>query len=144
MPELATLTVAGVVVAVVLTVVFLKVRQKDLLGALMDKRRPTSRVVSRADFVEGAEKIPVALSLGADTLYYENPDLEASFELSRIDEVEYDDELTTGRSVDGNYRVLRLRSHGTSFEFVLDKAEQAKWAAALPARQLGGATAHAV
>ncbi len=145
MPQLATVTLIGVVVAAVLVVVFLKVRQKDLLGALMERRRPTSRVVSRAEFVEGGEAMPVALSLGADTLYYENPDLEASFELSRIDEVEYDDELVTGRNVEPNQRVLRLRSHGRSFEFVLDKADQAKWASALPQRTIGNTTAaHAV
>ena len=46
-----------------------------------------------------AEQIPVALSLSADTLYYENPDMEASFELSRLDEIEYADELATGRDV---------------------------------------------
>jgi hypothetical protein len=138
------MSVIGVVVAVALTVVYLRMRRQDLLGALMEKRRATSRLVSRADFVEGADAMPVALSLGADALYYENPDLEASFDLDRIDEVEYDDELTTGKNVDAHQRVLRLRSHGRAFEFVLDKAEQPKWAAALPPRQLGNTTAHAV
>jgi hypothetical protein len=145
MPELATMSLIGVGVAVVLTVVFIKVRQKDLLGALMEKRKSTSRVVSRADFVEGNESVPVALSLSSDTLYYENPDLEASFELARIDEVEYDDELTTGKNVNAHQSVLRLRSHGRSFEFVLEKTEQPKWSAVLPPKMLGNAShAHAV
>jgi hypothetical protein len=144
MPGLAIVTLVGIGVAAVLTVVFFKVRQKDLLGALMQKRRPTSRVVSRADYVEGNEVVPVALSISSDTIYYENPDLEASFELARIDEVEYDDELTTGKHVSQNHRVLRLRSHGRSFEFVLEKAEQPKWVEALPARTLGPQHAHAV
>lgn len=144
MPGLATVTLVGIAVAAVLTVVFVKVRQKDLLGALMLKRKASSRVVSRADYVEGGEAVPVALSLSADTLYYENSDLEASFELSRIDEVEYDDELTTGRNVPATQRVLRLRSHGRSFEFVLDKMEQSKWTEALPPRTLGTPQARAV
>jgi hypothetical protein len=145
MPELATMSLIGVFVAAVLVVVFLKVRQKDLLGALIEKRRAASRLVSRAEYMEGAESMPVALSLGTDTLYYENPDFEASFELAVIDEVEYDDELTTGKNVEPNQRVLRLRSHNRSFEFLLDKAEQSKWANALPPKTLGAAqTAHAV
>jgi hypothetical protein len=141
MPSLATLTILGVLALAVLVVVFLKLRQKDLIGAYVDKRKPNAKVVSRADYVEGAEKIPVALSLTGDTFYYENPDLEASFELNRIDEIEYSDELATGKSHDANTRVLRLRSHGTTFEFLIDRAESAKWEAALPARTLGTAVA---
>ena len=137
MPELATVTVVGVVVLAVLTVIFLKVRQKDLTGAMMEKRRASSKIVSRADYVEGAEKIPVALSLTTDCLYYENPDLEASFELNRLDEIEYAEDLATGQEIGASCRVLRLRSHGATFEFVLDQVEAAKWAAALPARTYG-------
>ena len=144
MPGLATATVVGLIVLAALVVFFLRVRQKDLVGALMEKRRANSRVVSRADYVEGAEKIPVALSLSADALYYENPDLEASFELARIDEVEYADDLATGREVGAGCRVLRLRCHGAAFEFVMDRAEAEKWKAALPARTYGQPTAQAV
>jgi len=144
MPGLATLTIVGVIVLAVLVVVFLKMRQRDLLGAIMDKRRGSSKLVSRADYVEGAETIPVALALTGDTFYYENTDLEASFELARIDEIEYSDELMTGKRHGEDCRVLRLRSHGTSFEFLVDRAESKKWEAALPARQLGGRVAHAV
>ena len=144
MPNIAILTVVGIVVLAVLIVVFFKVRRKDLIGALMQKRQAGSKVVSRADYVEGMEHIPVALSLADDTFYYENPDLEASFELSRIDEVEYSDELATGKMVDDDSRVLRLRSHGAAFEFVLDKAEAQKWMAVLPPRTSERSTAHAV
>lgn len=144
MPGLATMTIVGLIVAAVLVLYFLKVRQKDLVSALMEKRRATSRLVSRATYVEGVEQMPVAMSLTADTLYYENPDLEASFELDRIDEVEYSGELATGRTVPRGCRVLRLRSHGTAFEFVMEDAEAAKWASALPARSYGRLTAQAV
>ena len=143
MTELAT--IAGLIVLVVMVVVFLKVRQKDLVTEFMQKRKPTSRLVGRADYVEGMERIPVAIALTADTFYYENPDLEASFELSRIDEVEYGDELSTGRTLDEPWRVMRLRSHGAAFDFVMDKNECAKWMEALPTRGMDqGSTARAV
>ena len=132
----ATVTVIGLAVLAVLVVVYLKLRRGDVLGALMDKRRGSSKLVTRADYVEGRDQIPVALSLSADTLYYESPDMEASFDLNRIDEIEYTDDLATGRDVHG-CRVLRLRSHGATFEFLLDKADAAKWAAALPAHTYG-------
>lgn len=141
MPGLATLTVVGVVVLAVLVVVFLKVRQRDLLGAIMEKRRASAKLVSRADYVEGAETIPVALALTDETFYYENPDMEASFDLNRIDEIEYSDELMTGKNHGEDCRVLRLRSHGTAFEFLVDKAESRKWEATLPPRTLGPAVA---
>jgi hypothetical protein len=132
----ATVTIIGLAVLAVLVVIYLKLRQGDVLGALMDKRRGSSKLVSRADYVEGREQIPVALSLSADTIYYENTDMEASFDLNRIDEVEYADDLATGRDVHG-HRVLRLRSHGATFEFLLEKAIAPKWEAALPAHTYG-------
>lgn len=143
MPNLATLTVVGVVVLAVLAVVYMKLRQKDLIGAFMEKRRSTAKLVSRADYVEGAEKIPVAIALTNDTFYYENPDLEASFDLNRVDEIEYSDELVTGANHNESTRVLRLRSHGAAFEFLLDRAEAQKWQSALPPRRFGGGVAHA-
>jgi hypothetical protein len=137
------LTLIGLVILGVLVAVFLKVRQSDQIAAILQKRKSSAKLVSRADYIEGAEKIPVALSLTADTFYYENPDLEASFDLARIDEIEYDDELSTGKSMDEGCRVLRLRSHGATFEFVMDKAECAKWTAALTPRRLGETRAQA-
>jgi hypothetical protein len=135
MPDLATVTVAGVVVLAVLVVVFLRLRRQDLLGAIEQKRKD-GKIIGRADYVEGGEKIPVVLSLVGDTFYYENPDLDASFDLSRIDEIEYGDELTTGKTLDDSHRVLRLRSHGQTFEFVMPKAGAQKWMAVLPPRRM--------
>jgi hypothetical protein len=137
-------TVVGLMALAGLVAVYLKLRQRDQIAAILQKRQPTSKLVSRADYMEGAESIPVAVSLTGDTFYYENADLEASFDLSRIDEVEYDDELATGRSIPDTCRALRLRSHGAVFEFVMDKAEAAKWAGVLPTRRLGEPTAAAV
>lgn len=131
---LETVTVVGVVVLAILIWFFVRTRSKDLITELMEKRRSNSRIVSRADYVEGMNSMPVALSVTADSLYYENPDLQATFELARIDEIEYDDELATGHSVPPGTRALRLRSHGAAFEFVMPAAEIAKWQSVLPQR----------
>ncbi|HEX9163939.1 MAG TPA: hypothetical protein VF980_19685 [Thermoanaerobaculia bacterium] len=138
---LATVTVVGIVVLAVLIWFFLRTRSKDLLVELMEKRKASCRLVSRAEYVEGLHHMPVALAISDQNLYYENSDMQASFELSRIDEIEYDDELTTGRSVPPGTQVLRLRSHGSTFEFVMPGAEIARWKAILPPRRSGGQAA---
>lgn len=141
---MTVLTVLGLVALGVLVIVLRKMMRSDQISAILQKRQATSKLVSRAEYVEGAESMPVALSLTADTFYYENPDLEASFELARLDEIEYDDELATGKEIPANCRALRLRSHGATFEFVMEKPEAAKWAAALPPRRMGEPAAQAV
>lgn len=137
MTTLGLVTVVGVVVLAVLLWFFLRARTQDGLSAMMEKRRATAQLVSRAEYVEGMSRMPVAMALAGDSLYYENADLEASLELSRIDDVIYDDELATGKSLEADASVLRLRSHGTTFEFVLPKGDMPKWQAALPARRIG-------
>lgn len=141
---LAIGTVVGLAVLAGLVVFFFRTRSKDLLEEKMSKRRATCRLVSRADYIEGMNEIPVSLALSDTTIYYENSDLDAMFDLSRIDEIEYDDESATGRSVPAGCRALRLRAHGTAFEFVMPAAEIAKWQQALPARVVGAPTARAV
>lgn len=137
MPSLGVITLVALVVVAGLLWFYLRARSRDLVTDIMDKRRAGSKLVSAADYVEGMERIPVALALTNDTFYYENPDLQASFELARVDEIEYDTELAVGRSVDEGYRALRLRSHGATFEFVLPGAEAKKWESTLPARRIG-------
>jgi len=134
MPWLGTVTVVGLVVLVALVILFLRIRMKDLLDEYIKRRTATSRVCTRADFVEGRERIPVALALTDDTIYYENSDLQASLELKVIDEVEYDDETATGQSVIG--KALRLRAHGHTFEFVMDANTARLWQTALPPHRL--------
>ena len=141
---LGTITVVGLVVLGALIWFFIKTRNKDLLEGIMAKRKPNSRIVSRADYVEGMERIPVALALTADMFYYENPDLDASFELKRIEEIEYDDDLSTGRPVPEGLRALRLRSHGTTFDFMLTAEDAKKWAELLPPHRANEGTARAV
>ena len=144
MPSVGLITVVGLVVLAALVVLFIRTRSKDLLDEILNKRRNTSKLVSRADYVEGLERMPVALALTDDTFYYENPDFQALFELRTIDEIEYDDELATGRQVEHGHRALRLRSHGTTFEFVLAPDVSAKWMDALPARRANEERAKAV
>jgi hypothetical protein len=134
---LATVTVVGIVVLAFLIWFFLRTRSQDLITEMMEKRKATSRLVSRAEYVEGINHVPVALSLSNENIFYENTDLQASFELARIDDVEYDDELTTGQAIPSGTRALRLRSHGATFEFILPAPEMPKWESALPPRRAG-------
>jgi len=139
---LTAVTVIGLVVLAALIWLFLKTRSKDLIEEMMGKRRASSRLVSRADFLEGMEKIGVALSLTADRISYENPDIDAYLELRHIEEIEYDDETATGHSIEG--RVLRLRSHGHTFEFLLDIPTGRLWESTLASRRADQGTAQAV
>ena len=143
MPWLGTVTVVGLVVLIALVILFLRMRMKDLVDEFVKRRSASSRVASRANFVEGMDRIPVALALTEDTIYYENPDLQASLELQRIEEVEYDDETATGQSVVG--KALRLRSHGQTFEFILEANSARQWQMALPPHRIDeGPSAQAV
>lgn len=139
---LGTITVAGIVLAVGLIMLYAWLRKQDRLAEIVEKRRASSRLVSKAEFSSGMERIPVVMALTSEHLYYENSDLQADLELARIEETEYDDELTTGHQAPTGTRVLRVRSHGTAFEFVLPESEIAKWEGALPARGRGSVAAH--
>lgn len=122
---------ALVVVVVALAFVLVRFMNRDKIDVLLKKRRATSLIATSAEFIEGPTHMDVALSLDPQKLYYENADMQAFLELANVDEVEYDDDLMTGgRKVDGE--VLRLRAHGHTFEFVIAKAEAAKWKQKLP------------
>ena len=142
MPSLEILTVVGLVVLAVLVWAYVRMRAQDQIEAMMGKRRGSCKLVSRASLLEGMEKIPVALCLAEDSLYYENADLQATLELRHVDEIEYDDETATGHTVAG--KALRLRSHGHAFEFLLDLPTAKQWETALPARGYDAAPARAV
>jgi hypothetical protein len=141
---LGTVTLVGLVVVAVLVVFYVRRHRQDQIAAMMEKRKSTAKLVSKADYATGVERMPVALALTADTVFYENPDLQASLDLERIDEVEYDDELTTGKSIEQGSRVLRMRSHGTPFEFVMSTAEATRWQQEMPPRQQGQPVARVV
>ncbi|HUF17981.1 MAG TPA: hypothetical protein VMS12_08065 [Thermoanaerobaculia bacterium] len=130
MSWLAILNVVALVAVGTLVLLFLRMRTRDQLEAIAVKRRPESRIAERADFVDGHTHFPVVLSLTDKAIFYENMDLAAQIDLERIEEVEYTDELTMGGDTNG--RVLRLRSHGHTFEFVLTEASAARWGEMLP------------
>ena len=142
MPWLTTVTIVGVVVLAALIWLFMANRSKDQIDDIMVKRRASSKIVCRAAFLEGPNRIPVVLACNDDRVTYENADLDAYLENSNMEEIEYDDETSTGHSVHG--RVLRLRSHGHVFEFELDGAVAKQFEACLPARQLTASHQQAV
>src|SRR5947209_287881 len=104
-----------------------KFRTDDMLR-LNDQRRATCRIVGLGEFIESGRHIPVALALNESTLFYENADLAGSLELQWIHEVEYDNELLTGQSIERG-KVMRLRCFSTVFEFVVDNAVVGQWQA---------------
>ncbi len=103
----------------------------DRLQIFTDRRRPSSRLVSSGEFVDGNRHVPVALALTESSFYYENPDMEASIDLQTIHEVEYANELATGAAI-ANGKVLRIRCYSQTFEFVLPNDVVSKWKLVLP------------
>lgn len=107
----------------------------DRIAVLNERRRPTSRLVSRGEFVDGNRHLDVALAVTQSTLFYENSDMQASIDLQWVREIEYDNELATGLAV-VNGRVMRLRSHSQTFEFVVPHDVAARWHMMLPPRRV--------
>ena len=105
----------------------------DRIGALNERRRMGSRMVSRGEFVDGNRHLPVALAVTASTFFYENSDMQASLDLQWVREIEYDTELATGSAIAGG-KVLRLRTNSQTFEFVLPNDVVARWHMMLPPR----------
>lgn len=133
----------GIIVAVVISIVVIaaivwlvgRQRAKGKIDSFIQKRKGGAILSHRATFMEGREKLPVALTLTSETVYYENADFEARLDLSQVDEVEYDTETATGLSQEG-HRVVRFRSHGHTFEFIVPQAEVKNWEEHLSAHHL--------
>jgi len=106
----------------------------DSIQALNEKRRATSRIVGRAEFVDGNRHLNVALAVTQSTFFYENADMQASIDLDWIREIEYDTELATG-TTPATGKVLRLRSNSQTFEFILPNDVVARWHMMLPPRR---------
>jgi hypothetical protein len=107
----------------------------DRIAALCEKRRLTSRIVSRGEFVDGSRHVEVALALTRSTFFYENSDVQASLDLHWVSEIEYDTHLSTGVAATGG-KVLRLRCYSQSFEFVLPQDVVARWHMMLPPKRV--------
>jgi hypothetical protein len=106
----------------------------DRIEALMEKRRATSRLVSRGELVDGNRHLEVALAVTSSTFFYENADMQASLDLQWVREIEYDTELATG-TLPPSGKVLRLRSSSQTFEFVIPNDVVARWHMMLPPRR---------
>lgn len=128
------LVALGVPVVAALVWWYRRSRLNDSFETILLRHRPTAKVSSRAELVDGRNHIPVALTLEQLTIYYENPDLDAMLDIDQIDEVEYGSDLLTGGIASG--AVLRLRAHGRAIEFVLDMAAANKWSELLPPHRM--------
>jgi hypothetical protein len=106
----------------------------DRIAQFNERRRSSSRMVGRGEFVDGNRHLDVALAVTQSTFFYENSDMQASLDLQWVREIEYDTELATGGVVDGG-KVLRLRSDSQTFEFVLPNDTVARWHMMLPPRR---------
>lgn len=131
---LAWLTILAVVVVAFLGWNLYRRFGADRITEFNDRRRATSRLVGTGEFVDGNRRLEVALAVTPSTLYYENSDMQASIDLQWVREIEYDTELATGLTVVKG-KVMRLRSHSQTFEFVIPEDVVARWHMMLPPRR---------
>jgi hypothetical protein len=129
------LTLSSITVVIVLAWNLYRRFGADRIETLVQRRRKTSRFVSRGSFVDGSRHLDVALALEQSTLFYENHDMQASIDLQWIREIEYDTRLATGAEA-GKGKILRLRSQSQMFEFVLPGDVVARWHTMLPQRPI--------
>jgi len=130
-------TLVFLAAAVALTALFWwyrRLREDDQLQAFLLHDGALATMASRAHLIDGSNHIPVALKLDAQHITYQNRDLDASIDIGQIDEVEYGSDLVTGHIANG--AVLRLRSHGRTFEFILDLAVADRWSHRLPPHRM--------
>lgn len=113
---------------------YLRLRTADRMVEMMSHTDAGAMLSSRAQLIDGANHIPVALSLDPIRITYRNADLDATIDMHQIDEVEYGSDLVTGGIADG--AVLRLRAHGRAIEFVLDSASAERWSHHLPPHRM--------
>jgi hypothetical protein len=139
---LVWLSIAAVVVVGILGWNLSRRFGTDRIEALNEKRRGTSRLVSRGEFIDGNRHLDVALAVTNSTFFYENADMEGSLDLQWVREIEYDTELATG-TVPLTGKVLRLRSNSQTFEFVLPNDMVPRWHLMLPPRREALQTASA-
>jgi hypothetical protein len=103
----------------------------DRIEALTARLRGSSRLVSRGEFIQGKRHLDVAMALTDSSLIYESSSMQGSLDRNWIQEVGYENRLSTGKSV-GDAMVLRLRCLGRTFEFVLARDVVGDWESFLP------------
>lgn len=126
--------VFGAIAVITLTLWYRRLREDDRFAVIMSRGRATGMITSRAHLIDGANHIPVALTLGAQQITYQNSDLDASIDIQQIDEVEYGSDLVTGGIADG--AVMRLRAHGRAIEFIFDLDTAERWSNRLPPHRM--------
>lgn len=129
------LLIAAVIVVALLSWNLYRRFGSDRIQHFIDQRRQSARFVGRGEFVDGSRHMQVALAVTQSTFYYENSDMQASIDLQWVEEIEYATELATGGAIAGG-KVLRLRSHSQTFEFVLPNEEVHRWHMVMPARRV--------
>jgi hypothetical protein len=127
------LSLVAIVIVVILAWNLFRRFGTDRIEAFNEKRRATSRFVSRGEFVDGNRHLDVALAVTQETFFYENADMQASIDLQWVREVEYDNELATG-TIPPAGKVLRIRSRSQTFEFVVPNEHVSRWHLMLPPR----------
>jgi len=126
------LSIAAVAVLVFLAWNLSKRFGADRIADLVERRRASSLMASRGEFVDGNRHLEVALAVTESTFFYENADMQASIDLEWVSEIEYDTTVATHAPVVG--KVLRLRCYSQTFEFVLPTDLLTRWQVTLPPR----------
>jgi hypothetical protein len=128
-----TLAVIGLALIVFLARNLIQRLASDHMEELLNARRASSLLVSRAEFIHGHRHIPVSLALGELAIYYESRNVSSSLDLDWIEDVEYDDDVVTGPYA-GEGSILRLRCYGQAYEFLIPALDRSQWETMLPAR----------
>jgi hypothetical protein len=135
-PAILFLVALAIVALLVFSVV--KVFAADRFDALAARLSKSARIVSRGELVGGGRPQNVLLALTDSTFIYESSDGQSCFDRQWIQEVEYGDRLSTGKSVGGS-KVLRLRCFSRTLEFVLSQQVFREWELILPAHGMAPA-----
>ena len=125
---------AGVLVAILVRGLA-RSRATRRIGAFSDRRRDGSLLVSRGELIDGNRHLDVALAVTDTMFIFESTETEGTLDRNTIDEVDYTDELATGRVVPGG-NVLRLRCSSTTFEFLIPPELLRQWQAVLPPQRM--------
>ena len=124
----------GCVAAFFLAINLYKQVAAERLAAFSERRRASSQHVSRGQIVDGRRHQDVALALTTSSLIYENSSMHGSLDREWIQEIGYEDELSTGEHI-GSGKVLRIRCFSQTFEFLLPWDVVREWQAVLPAHR---------
>ena len=92
----------------------------------------TRGLCSRARLIDGPDPIPVSITLQRSRIEFFNAQFARTVRLDTVEAVEYMSDLVTGDIADG--ALMRVKSRGHDFDFVMDTAAATEWSRALPPR----------